>query len=135
MFNRLVIAAVAVVFALASCDAWKVTGRVGTSVAIAVIPTLILTVSFFVSAFVGRRTGRRLLLRFAASSMLVLGVVAYGSYAFTGPGGSGSASHMHVVFFPVVLGVLALLVVGGYAAAAYVWPLESANASQRPREG
>ena len=68
-----------------------------------------------------RKTGRVLPLRIAAFFVLLVGVVGYARYVLKPPGGPDGASHMHVVFFPLLLAVLALLAVGGATAIAHAW--------------
>jgi hypothetical protein len=120
LFKHLSIAGIGLIFSLSLADAWKNTYVLGSSVLTALVPTLIVSASFVAAAVLGRRTGRQFLLRVAASSICLLGLVAYAGYAFAGPANSDTASQMHIFFFPAVFGLLAFAVMGVCVLVAYV---------------
>jgi hypothetical protein len=132
MFNRLTIAGIPLIFGLSLFDAWKTTNRLGTSVLIALAPTLIVAATYFVAARLGRKTGRQWLLKFAATFICLFGLVAYAGYALTGPGDPDTASQMHVFFFPAFLGLIAVVVAGVCVLVAYARPPKSNNTFERP---
>jgi len=126
------VVAMSAVFALAFFDAWRLVGLPrGTSLAIAVIPALVIAVAFLVAAHVGRKTGRRLLMQLAAASVAAAGVITYARHVLIGPGDPGGASQMHVIFFPLGLALFAALVIAACAIIARAWPRLPASEPDR----
>lgn len=134
VFNRLAAASIVAIFGLSLLDAWKTTEMPGTSVLIALAPTLVVAASCLIGGTLGRKKGRPLLLKAAALSVCLVGLVAYAGYAVAGPGNPDTAGQMHVFFFPVLFGLLALAVMGGSVLVAYVWPKRSDDDLRRSRQ-
>ena len=132
MFNRLSIAGIASIFGLSLFDAWKTTEGQGSSALIALAPTLIVAASYLVATRLGRKTGRQWLLKFAATFICLFGLVAYARYSLARPGDPNTASQMHVFFFPALLGLIAVAVMGVCVLVVYVWPRKSNNEFERP---
>ena len=120
--KRLTIAGIVVIFVLSLFDAWKVTNTLRTSALIALAPTLIVSGAYLAAAYFGRTSGRQLLLGVGASSICLVGLVVYVGYAMAGHGNPDTASQLHVLFFPALLGLLAFVVMAVCVAVAFVRP-------------
>jgi hypothetical protein len=130
MFNLIASIVAAAVLALAFYDAWTTLGALMDSLVVVLALASILGGSYITSRLLGRRTGRHRLLNGAFSSILVLALVGYIGYAAT----AVVRPRMHIAFFPILLAILSVVLMGACAAVAYIWPRESNNSLERTRE-